>query len=324
MMTDQELALSGRCDVCWLPVQGWRINPRVVPRHRGDRGQGCIQALKAEVDRLQELIDTQPTEAELAEIEAGPHHCLEIGLLANVLKEDLKLQAEAEIQAKWCETLQNVMAGDGALCAYCFERVTGPDHWRACPKHPARAEVERLQRGLAWHHCDTHGDVDPVAWGCPECLRELRTDVTRLRSVLGAERSGTLGGNGSHWSDCWRVHIDCAALEIERLQAENASLHERRQNAAGQVNPIDTIVALECELHDEGRANERLRRQQAAIKQRVQAMIFRLRSEGRLTNDDYAAAVTLLSEQQASILDTESSLYAIHAGGQLLREGGPA
>jgi hypothetical protein len=47
-----------------------------------------------------------------------------------------------------------------------------------------QAEVERLRRGLAWHHCDKHGVADPAAWGCPECLRELREENRQLRAGM--------------------------------------------------------------------------------------------------------------------------------------------
>lgn len=50
------------------------------------------------------------------------------------------------------------------------------------------AEVERLRRALTWHHCDTHSDIDPVAWGCPECVRELRLEVALLTGKLGGAR----------------------------------------------------------------------------------------------------------------------------------------
>ena len=42
-----------------------------------------------------------------------------------------------------------------------------------------------------WWHCDTHGGGTHTAWGCPDCVRELRAlakeqavEIERLRSAL--------------------------------------------------------------------------------------------------------------------------------------------
>ena len=31
-----------------------------------------------------------------------------------------------------------------------------------------------------WWHCDTHGPGSRAAWGCPECVREMRGEITRM------------------------------------------------------------------------------------------------------------------------------------------------
>ena len=31
-----------------------------------------------------------------------------------------------------------------------------------------------------WWHCDTHGAGTHTAWGCPECVREMRGEIARL------------------------------------------------------------------------------------------------------------------------------------------------
>ena len=36
-----------------------------------------------------------------------------------------------------------------------------------------------------WWTCKTHGDAMPQnAWGCPECVREMRTEIERLRAEI--------------------------------------------------------------------------------------------------------------------------------------------
>jgi hypothetical protein len=36
----------------------------------------------------------------------------------------------------------------------------------------------------SWKTCRTHGPDKPNAWACPECLRELREENKRLRSLV--------------------------------------------------------------------------------------------------------------------------------------------
>lgn len=39
-----------------------------------------------------------------------------------------------------------------------------------------------------WWHCDTHGPGNVRAWGCPECVREMRATIARLTAEVGALR----------------------------------------------------------------------------------------------------------------------------------------
>ena len=48
----------------------------------------------------------------------------------------------------------------------------------ACSKNVAR---DRRLR-----HCRTHGQQPPNAWGCPECVRELRQDLDDAQEQLAA------------------------------------------------------------------------------------------------------------------------------------------
>jgi hypothetical protein len=67
------------------------------------------------------------------------------------------------------------------------------------------AQVPALSEGLGpvprWWHCDTHGAGNHRAWGCPECVRELRTERNGLMQTLRDEidenlRLRELGGAG--------------------------------------------------------------------------------------------------------------------------------
>jgi hypothetical protein len=41
---------------------------------------------------------------------------------------------------------------------------------------------------MNWKTCPTHGPDKPSAWGCPECVREQREELTALRAEVAALR----------------------------------------------------------------------------------------------------------------------------------------
>ena len=43
-----------------------------------------------------------------------------------------------------------------------------------------------------WWHCDTHGPGNHTAWGCPECVREMRAENRLLRRMLATRVAGAL------------------------------------------------------------------------------------------------------------------------------------
>jgi hypothetical protein len=51
-------------------------------------------------------------------------------------------------------------------------------------KNAGRAEAARLRL----QNCPTHGQQPDNAWGCPECVRELRQEDERLRSAMATAR----------------------------------------------------------------------------------------------------------------------------------------
>jgi len=68
-------------------------------------------------------------------------------------------------------------------------------HW--CPAEPGQPSriIERVGRDHAsaiaawnrraspnWWHCDLHGPGTRTAWGCPECVREMREEIAQLRA----------------------------------------------------------------------------------------------------------------------------------------------
>ena len=46
---------------------------------------------------------------------------------------------------------------------------------------PAKvASNDQLGPVPRWWDCDTHGPGNHTSWGCPECVREMRGEITRL------------------------------------------------------------------------------------------------------------------------------------------------
>ena len=58
----------------------------------------------------------------------------------------------------------------------------------------ARNAASKIARGIEgldapaprWWHCDTHGPGSRNAWGCPECVREMREEVRKMHACAAA------------------------------------------------------------------------------------------------------------------------------------------
>jgi len=74
-----------------------------------------------------------------------------------------------------------------------------------------------VSESLQWRYCDAHGTGTEYAWGCPECVRELR------RALKAAEsRANELNAMLEHCRD--------EAAETERmLRAEYANAESRAE-----------------------------------------------------------------------------------------------
>lgn len=58
--------------------------------------------------------------------------------------------------------------------------------------------------------------------------QEVRAiEAERENDMLASRlRDAPLGGDGSHWVDCWRSHIDCAVARVEKAERESERLRE--------------------------------------------------------------------------------------------------
>jgi len=92
-------------------------------------------------------------------------------------------------------------------------------------KQPAVAgPVEPTVRPARWWRCDTHGPAVAGAWGCPECVRELRTERDGLVQTLRDEmdenlRLRELGGAGPDENITAMTERLIRELEAHRLYA---------------------------------------------------------------------------------------------------------
>ena len=107
------------------------------------------------------------------------------------------------------------------------------EHWGrpATPPAPAGNHIpdatEMVADGARLRQCPTHGQQPANAWGCPECLRELREELTRLKTpVADGEREELaqwLEGLGDDYDDLYRPTSD---LVVPRLARAAALLRE--------------------------------------------------------------------------------------------------
>ena len=77
----------------------------------------------------------------------------------------------------------------------------------ACSKNVARDR--RLRR------CPTHGQQQPNAWGCPECVRELRQDLNDAQRQLATAREALQRVAFGGWFENSQFSVDHHARVVE-------------------------------------------------------------------------------------------------------------
>src|SRR5690606_15856456 len=114
-------------------------------------------------------------------------------------------QRELPEPTAWIDNvdLRGTLPDDGwcvvhsAPCDPCCEHNAYEPLYTADQMREAIAdERERQTKPPKWWTCQTHGDAQPNAWGCPECVREMRADLVThaalIAEVLAIASSGTL------------------------------------------------------------------------------------------------------------------------------------
>lgn len=110
-----------------------------------------------------------------------------------------------------------------------------------------------------WWHCDTHGPGNATAWGCPECVREMRAELATLKE---REKACATMDEAQKVSLVRALQECCAALglhamaspadlvvAVARAQSEIQRLHLAEEGAAtafGHV--VDSKRALKQEI----------------------------------------------------------------------------
>ncbi len=97
--------------------------------------------------------------------------------------------------------------------------------------HAVGSQVDLLVRPVSeaprWWHCDTHGPGKLSAWGCPDCVAELRrwksTHAPRLEALEGllhaAQHEAAKGAEAISSIASERAANAVLTEEIERLRA---------------------------------------------------------------------------------------------------------
>jgi len=89
--------------------------------------------------------------------------------------------------------------------------------------------VADLRKRTGWQTCSTHGRINAdVAWGCPECVTEMRADLRGAREALADALN--------YWEPpCESMECD-KGYHVEQLKAykrANAALSERQEGRDG-------------------------------------------------------------------------------------------
>jgi len=59
----------------------------------------------------------------------------------------------------------------------CGGNMATPPTWRIIEEFASRIVTAECKPAPRWWRCDTHGPAHPTAWGCPECVREMREEL---------------------------------------------------------------------------------------------------------------------------------------------------
>jgi mRNA-degrading endonuclease YafQ of YafQ-DinJ toxin-antitoxin module len=87
--------------------------------------------------------------------------------------------------------------------------------------------IESLAGDADWAHAYQPGGEEARSESeeAVAVLKGLIEQVERLENRL---RDAPLGGDGSHWEDCHRSHIDCARARIDSLYEQVEALRRER------------------------------------------------------------------------------------------------
>ena len=120
---------------------------------------------------------------------------------------------------------------DKFVCSWCGNDFEPGDFAStpccSCDPMPASGLSEALKSARREAR-DAIDEAESEEEGYLDRIRELEAERDALARRL---RDAPLGGNGSHWQDCWRSHIDCAGALIDSLTAE----HERLRGAHAEL-----------------------------------------------------------------------------------------
>lgn len=94
--------------------------------------------------------------------------------------------------------------------------------------------MEEQSNTPSWWRCDTHGPGTRTAWGCPECVRELRTSL----AAVTRERD-----ENEDVFKVWRRRAEEAERERDEARAEVAKLRVERDTLKAAAKKAEAALA---------------------------------------------------------------------------------
>ena len=83
-------------------------------------------------------------------------------------------------------------------------------------RYAPQAKLKEVPR---WWHCDTHGPGSHAAWGCPECVRDMRAETKALQAQHDDDKSDLLKMQRER--DALRDMLDNALLIVRDFATRN-------------------------------------------------------------------------------------------------------
>jgi hypothetical protein len=124
--------------------------------------------------------------------------------------------SDEELVAMWINDGRNTAEGLRFVWDHGFQ------HGLAAGRAEKGSTPEPNQAPARLRQCPTHGQQPENAWGCPECVRELREEVARLKGNAPEPNQAPAGDGRLVWEiwDLLEHNGSSAARDVVRMVTE--------------------------------------------------------------------------------------------------------